>query len=434
MIKFSTYNISYIQDEEYFIFNTISGKIIILNEKDFNNIFVLKCENEINKYKEVLFKNHFIVDVDCDENEIITEKCNYYLNKTLEVTILVTENCNFKCIYCYEKHTSGQMSELVQKSIIKFINNKIDNYNVLRVEWFGGEPLLEIDLIEQLSNHFLEMCKRKGKGYYAAITTNAYLLTYDNFRKLKRCRVLSYQITIDGIKETHDAQRMLVNGNKTFDIILNNLLNIKNKSKSRLFEFLIRTNASKFVLPHISEYLENMSILFGDDNRFKFIMTYIKDYGGEKIDNITDILCSAEDIDYLRKHSKETDIKRKQERLTHLVNGKYMCYAGNPSSFVFNIKGECLKCTVGLYEPNNNVGYLNEEGGLELNYEKFNLWTSGNSKFDKKCNECKLIPLCFERMCPYMYIRRDSDGQCKLTADSVMREAIEKLKYVILYD
>ena len=54
----------------------------------------------------------------------------------------------------------------------------------MRVEWFGGEPLLCMDVIENLSKHFIDICRKAHKGYTAAITTNGYLLDLETFRKL----------------------------------------------------------------------------------------------------------------------------------------------------------------------------------------------------------------------------------------------------------
>ena len=79
---------------------------------------------------------------------------------TLQIIILPTEKCNFKCIYCYEEFNNGKMSIQKVNQLIDFVQKKLKDKKSLRVEWFGGEPLIEIDLIEELSSKFMEICKK----------------------------------------------------------------------------------------------------------------------------------------------------------------------------------------------------------------------------------------------------------------------------------
>lgn len=138
-------------------------------------------------------------------------------------------------MYCYEEHKKGAMSEAVQQSIIKFVDNNIHEYKALRIEWFGGEPLCEIDIINRLSTAFKEICKKNNKPFYSSMTTNAYLLTPDVFEQMyKNNNVIKYQITIDGLISSHDKQRCLRDGSGTFDQIISNLKYIHNNVKSRL--------------------------------------------------------------------------------------------------------------------------------------------------------------------------------------------------------
>ena len=83
---------------------------------------------------------------------------NIGIKQTRNITFVVTENCNLKCTYCYETHkTHKNMSFNTAKRIVDYLfelydqNNKTafinKNTTALELEFIGGEPLLEIDLI-----------------------------------------------------------------------------------------------------------------------------------------------------------------------------------------------------------------------------------------------------------------------------------------------
>jgi len=70
------------------------------------------------------------------------------------------------------------MKRSVIDSIVKYVNNMIKpTTEYLNISWFGGEPLLAINIIRSLSLSFLSICKENNINYYANIVTNGYLLT-----------------------------------------------------------------------------------------------------------------------------------------------------------------------------------------------------------------------------------------------------------------
>lgn len=143
-----------------------------------------------------------------------------------ELTLVInpTEECNFRCKYCYENFSNGLMNEELQKKLTRFVDVNLHRYTGLKVMWFGGEPLLGMSVIRSLSQAFIEICKKNRKPYSAQITTNGYLLDYITFVELTKYHVQSFQVTVDGVKDIHNSQRVDRNGKETFDAILKNLL------------------------------------------------------------------------------------------------------------------------------------------------------------------------------------------------------------------
>jgi uncharacterized protein len=73
-----------------------------------------------------------------------------------KLIFLVTEQCNFRCTYCYENFEKGKMSDDVIEGVIKYVEKRGPQLKNLNVHWFGGEPLLALDVIEKLSNQMLD--------------------------------------------------------------------------------------------------------------------------------------------------------------------------------------------------------------------------------------------------------------------------------------
>ena len=145
--------------------------------------------------------------------------------RTVTLTICPTMACNFDCPYCFEKHGGPFMSQEVQDDVEALAGRMMDaaGAGVLRVVWFGGEPLLAARVIESLSGRLIGLAEGRGAKYHAEAVTNGYLLTPAAVELLGRARVSEVQVTLDGVGTAHDATRHLAGGGTTFDRIVENL-------------------------------------------------------------------------------------------------------------------------------------------------------------------------------------------------------------------
>ena len=281
MFNYTTYN----DDGELLMLNTYTARMIKASAKTSGYVQNILNESSIDSEDALTAKlkaEGLLVDQDEDEKIKLQ---NLFLNiqsySVLTLMILPTEQCNFRCGYCPETFEKGKMSESVQKAIVEYVRKNIALYTGLRIMWFGGEPLLEMDVIRNLSLQFKKICKTAKRSYSAHITTNAYLLSYDVFKELLDYNVLQYQITIDGFKETHDIQRPLINGGPTYETILKNLLDIKHHSKSGKFRIDLRTNFTKRMISTIPQYIDWFHSTFEGDKRFLLAVSLAGDFGGE---------------------------------------------------------------------------------------------------------------------------------------------------------
>jgi uncharacterized protein len=154
--------------------------------------------------------------------------------KVKNITFVVTERCNLCCTYCYEVHKSGAvMSKQVAKDAVDFLFNKekVNGYYsdeispAVILEFIGGEPLLEIDLINYIVEYFkfksFEAGSAWATNYVISITTNGILYKRKNVQDfLKRNKGhISIGLTIDGNKELHDSCRIFPDGSGSYDIV-----------------------------------------------------------------------------------------------------------------------------------------------------------------------------------------------------------------------
>lgn len=151
------------------------------------------------------------------------------------ITFVVTENCNLACTYCYETHkTNRRMTRETAKEAIDFIFNeeKVNGYYDLDscpgviLDIIGGEPLLEIDLINFIVEYF--KVKAFGMGhcwatnYMVSISSNGTLYPtkkVQDFLARNQGKV-SFGISIDGNKELHNACRIFPDGSGSYDAVL----------------------------------------------------------------------------------------------------------------------------------------------------------------------------------------------------------------------
>lgn len=172
--------------------------------------------------------------------------------RTKTITFVVTERCNLNCTYCYEKHKTGRrMTKEIGRQAVDFILNKelVNGYydtnihNSVILEFIGGEPLLEIELIDYIIEYFkfrsFELNHPWAENYMITFTTNGVLYNdkrVQDFIKRNEGKV-SGAITIDGNKKLHDTCRLFPDGSGSYDIVkesINTWIKIQDKVRTKV--------------------------------------------------------------------------------------------------------------------------------------------------------------------------------------------------------
>lgn len=150
------------------------------------------------------------------------------------ITMQVTEDCNMACTYCYQHNKTHKRMDLdTAKRFIDYILgdssigpdpylNPMDSDGVI-LDFIGGEPLLEIELIDQICDYFVERCfllhHPFATRFMFSFSSNGLLYFQPAVQSYldKFGMHVSFSISIDGNKELHDACRVDLAGNGTYD-------------------------------------------------------------------------------------------------------------------------------------------------------------------------------------------------------------------------
>lgn len=319
-------------------------------------------------------------DVDGTLSEVDLKRVKSFLNpNVLELIVLPTEKCNFRCTYCYEDFAIGKMSPKVLNSLKQLIDERSKDLRVFQLSWFGGEPLIASDIVLDLSRFSQRICRENEIEFASNITTNGYLLTPDLLSDLVDADVRHYQVSIDGDQATHDMTRVLGSGAGTYDVIMNNLIAALNSKHE--FRIILRLHITRQNIDGIERAFEQLNGIFGNDDRFGFFIKAIENLGGG--------------ADVKQSVPEKGDAKNMRSRIEALLaqndpkDGAIdICYAARPNSFVIRADGGVGKCTVLFNSDSNKLGNLGRNGELDLDVEKLRRWMHGFETLDRAALHC----------------------------------------------
>ena len=136
----------------------------------------------------------------------------------------VAHDCNLKCKYCfaeegeYHGHRSLMSIEVGKKAIDFIIANSKHRKNI-EIDFFGGEPLMNWEMVKQTVTYAREKETETGKNFRFTMTTNGMLLNDEIIDYLNE-NMHNVVLSLDGRKEVNDKMRQTINGKGSYDIIL----------------------------------------------------------------------------------------------------------------------------------------------------------------------------------------------------------------------
>lgn len=283
----------------------------------------------------------------------------------LHLIVLPTEDCNFRCTYCYEDFKIGRMESATINAIKILINRRVQKLQSLTLSWFGGEPLIARDIVFDVGAYAQQACASKGVVFSSDMTTNGYALNEKTFGGLLNIGVRSFQISLDGLADEHDKTRKLASGKGTFNKIWSNLISMRASEGKFLVMLRVHLHGANF--ESVKMLLSEINSEFGGDARFTILLKNVGNWGGvgvQKMSLVTSMNPATDLSAYLEEIGWHKN--RQGEQGPNTVRA---CYAALPNSFVIRADGSLSKCTVAFDDARNRVGRINEDGTLLISNE-----------------------------------------------------------------
>lgn len=415
--KLSRYNKIYSIEDKLYLFNARTQALANLSPRELEQILNSNSSlwQEDQQFLSQLLYGGFALQEDIDELELIRFEMQQsrFQSHHSALTIAPTSDCNFRCVYCYEKGTYSncRMSDETADLLVSFVEGQAPSLQELSICWYGGEPLLEIDRIISLSRRFIQICEANKINYHASMITNGYLLSRKNIEKLNEARVTMLQVTLDGEESIHNRRRFLANGQGTYKTIIRNL--------SENYDFLphvsLRVNIDKTNI----ESLKQIKEWINENN----LANKIHPYAGH-VQSIFDTYDSDHCLKIEEYSQIDYDFQSEMpnhESLLYPLRLFNCCQADAMLSAVIGSDGSIYRCWDDIGRDDRKTGNLKD--GLQVNsvYLKYLMHDPTQ---DKECNQCFYLPLCLGG-CPHQWQKQKVCSRYKFTLDERIQTFIQ---------
>jgi uncharacterized protein len=348
------------------------------------------------------------------------------MNARFSAQVVLNLDCNLACTYCYEGGMKGRsyMSPDTAESLAGFVESGyIEKGNDIELSFYGGEPLMGLDLILSLSERLKKATAAKGSGYSFNMVTNGTLLTSAVVEKLLPLGFTGAKITLDGPRENHDRFRPFVSGKGSFDLIVANLKEVCNLTDIQVGGNYTRENYREF--PRLLDFFLEEGIT---PERISLVMFVpVTKSGGEFSLPEFNEGCASTDEPWLIEASLylREEILRRGFQTPRVRPAA--CVIESRSDLVVNWDGALFKCPAMLGWKELAVGDLQSGVSDYSKSHNMDVWKK------EECLGCAYLPLCFGG-CRYLKLLRSGridDVDCrKQYLDETLEELVRQdLKY-----
>jgi len=414
MLRVSDYNI-YIEmnDNEYLLIQGLVGSFDIVKKR---YVEILKNSTKDSSYlndlpndiKKELINRGYITSLTKDKEFLFIQKLCKALNDkqkdNINITIMPTYNCNFRCEYCFEGDLQKEaeiLSKTMSTDTINAVFSQIDKFikegkKINNICLFGGEPLLKAnyDIVEDICN------KANIRNIDITCISNGYDL--DKFIDLiKKFNFKYTQITIDGVGKEHDKRRYLANKKGTFDTIIKNVeLGLKNG-----LNIVLRTNVNQKNIDSIDKVMK----LYKDkgftkyDNFSYYFKSTMKCFDKEK-DSLSEIELMkklskmyGDDTSKFRFNSIYNSL---QKSIKNMLEKKSLApfragYCGaSGGMYTIAPDGDIYPCLDILCNEKYRIGYVDTKNNEFVFTKQFEEWKGRTVEKVVNCKDCKYMLFC----------------------------------------
>ncbi len=411
-MKFSKYTyIKELDNDVIALYHSLLVRTVFLNKNEYLQLVRYfdegkTLDEDIEETLKYLYKYFYVVNENKDDI-LLYQKCleNVSTPSISNAYIVVTENCNFNCKYCFiaqavqegksmkvmSERTARESARLLQKTY----ERKRSPYNKT-ITFYGGEPLMNFNAIKCFFN---EVHKLKDRNYYwpedvkYAIITNGSLLDEEKLSFLQKEHValsISYDVNLTS------SQRLIKNGQDSNKIVQEKI----NLCQKFGYPFSLSVTISEEMLEHQELVVSELTALKPATIAFNMLIPSVQlKLRDDYYDKATDFMIAS--FKTLReKGIFEDRMMRKVHAFEENKMFLYDCCASGGNQYVIEPNGKIGICHGYL----NNLKYFSDHvSNIDFDFtknENFILWKKRSPIYMDQCKDCQCIGICGGG-CPY---------------------------------
>lgn len=326
-------------------------------------------------------------------------------SRSFKAMVVLNLDCNLNCGYCYEAEFRGghyMSAETADLLVQTLSRERIQQGWDVGISFYGGEPLLSLDLITKCSEQLQRQAREHGVKYGFNLVTNGTLFTREVAERLVPLGLTGAKFTLDGPPEIHNAERPYASGAGSFDAIVDNMAAIWDLVPINLGGNFREDNYRDF--PRLLDHLVSRGIT--RDKLLQVQFTPVTPQAGCSDQSSgcasSDAPWLVEALMYLRGEILARGFKTSKP-------GVSTCLVELEDNVVVNYDGALYKCPAFMGWEGLSVGTLAEGVGDYRASHCIGNWQK------EECLDCCYLPLCFGG-CRFLTVMNGnpmSDLDCK---------------------
>ena len=372
-------------DEGVILFNVITGRMVLLEAEE--SLLLDNLPSAYTVELDDLIEGYFLVPVDYDEKDTV-QKLRIIIRRISEsngaenYTILTTTNCNARCFYCYESDLPHlNMDKATAENLVKYMADHRKGSNRLKLHWFGGEPLVCVDRIDQIC----EALNDRGIGYISSMTSNGYLFTEKMVKRAATSwRLKSIQITLDGTETVYNTTKAYVGVKESpYQRVLKNIQLLISYG----IHVIIRLNLDEHNYSDLKDLIDELTDKIQDRKM-------INVYSHVLFENAGFAPIRRDDESKIKLYSRQVELNTELEKRG--LNGQrrglpflktHHCMADINDSMVVYPDGRLFKCE--HVEVGDEFGHIDSDFKDQKGIYKFQTTVEL-----EECDSCPIYPSC----------------------------------------
>jgi uncharacterized protein len=382
--------------EDYLAYNTMRGSLTVIDSETYDILMTGKGPPEI---INTLSRQGLLVEDTSPEMDMIQASLEQKkwcppstgyrgspLGRVAFLNFVITHECNLNCSYCYRNSSTcmGRMTQKMAERGIMFARNQIaSDIDTLFVSFYGGEPLLNQECIEVITESLQKACSEADVSLLIKLFTNGTLLTTERLDILSQFTVADIHITFDAPEHYHHTRRVFPDGTSSLQSVVQGAQCVEDQGMNLILRINIwEDNIIPFLEMLREAGLENAHIYFGTViPRMDYCTHYYSSYG---YPGPSDLFCEV----------IEEAANRGFTVLPFGIGVYFSLCAGITDWFhIIDVDGHVYKCMSLVGDAHHAAGSLDAQGTLDKTPAYYS-WMVRNPLAIAECKNCVMLPRC----------------------------------------